>query len=66
MDDQQTVNLYAQYAFDEGLVSNTRLRIGVRNVGDKQAPLDSSSTGYNGALYQLYGRYWYASVRKSF
>ncbi len=66
VDDQQTVNLYAQYAFDEGLVSNTRLRIGVRNVGDEQAPLDSSSTGYNGALYQPYGRYWYASVRKSF
>lgn len=66
VDDQQTVNLYAQYAFDEGFAQNTRVRLGVRNVGDQLPPMDSSSTGYNGALYQPYGRYWYASIRKSF
>lgn len=66
VDDQQTVNLYAQYEFSEGIVEDTRVRFGVRNVADKLPPKDSSSTGYNGALYQPYGRYWYASVRKSF
>lgn len=66
VDDQQTVNLYAQYEFAEGFARDTRLRLGVRNVGDQLPPLDSSTTGYNGALYQPYGRYWYASVRKSF
>ncbi|PKP81620.1 MAG: TonB-dependent receptor [Alphaproteobacteria bacterium HGW-Alphaproteobacteria-18] len=66
VDDQQTVNLYAQYAFEEGIAQNTRVRLGVRNVGDQLPPMDSSSTGYNGALYQPYGRYWYASIRKSF
>ena len=66
VDDQQTVNLYAQYAFEEGFAQNTRVRLGVRNVGDQLPPMDSSSTGYNGALYQPYGRYWYASIRKSF
>ncbi|MFN3609343.1 MAG: TonB-dependent receptor domain-containing protein [Hyphomonas sp.] len=66
VDDQQTVNLYAQYAFEEGFAQNTRVRLGVRNVGDQLPPQDSSSTGYNGALYQPYGRYWYASIRKSF
>lgn len=66
VDDQQTVNLYAQYSFDEGFAKDTRVRFGVRNVGDQLPPMDSSVTGYNGALYQPYGRYWYGSIRKSF
>lgn len=66
VDDQQTVNFYAQYSFDEGVVKDTRVRLGVRNATDELPPMDSSSTGYNGALYQPYGRYWYASIRKSF
>ncbi|MFN7055668.1 TonB-dependent receptor domain-containing protein [Hyphomonas sp.] len=64
--DQQTFNLYGQYAFEDGLAANTRVRLGVRNIGNKLPPQDSSSTGFNGALYQPYGRYWYASVRKAF
>ena len=66
VEDQRTVNLYGQYEFSEGLISDTRIRLGVRNIEDKLPPMDSSSTGYNGALYQPYGRYWYASIRKSF
>lgn len=66
VDSQRTINLYGQYEFTEGLISDTRVRLGVRNIEDKLPPMDSSSSGFNGALYQPYGRYWYASVRKSF
>ncbi|MFN7178401.1 TonB-dependent receptor domain-containing protein [Hyphomonas sp.] len=66
VDGQRTVNLYGQYEFSGGIAANTRLRLGVRNIEDKVPPMDSSSAGYNGALYQPFGRYWYASIRKSF
>ncbi|WP_312161566.1 TonB-dependent receptor domain-containing protein [Phenylobacterium sp.] len=64
VDSQLTANLYGQYEFTEGLASNTRLRVGVRNITDEKPPL--ASDGYLGALYQPYSRYWYVSVRKSF
>ncbi len=64
VDSQLTANLYGQYEFTEGLASNTRLRVGVRNLTDEKPPL--ASDGYLGALYQPYSRYWYVSVRKSF
>ncbi|MFK4872353.1 TonB-dependent receptor domain-containing protein [Novosphingobium sp. ZW T3_23] len=63
---QVTANLYLQYAFRDGALEGTSFRIGARNVTNEKPPLDSGSYGYNGALYQPYGRYWYASVRKSF
>lgn len=66
IDSQITANAYAQYQFteDSGWASNTRLRIGVRNLTDEKPPL--AVDGYLGELYQPYSRYWYASVRKSF
>jgi outer membrane receptor protein involved in Fe transport len=65
VDSQITGNLYGQYEFTEGLASNTRLRVGVRNITDEKPPVESSN-GYLGSLYQPYSRYWYVSVRKSF
>ena len=61
-----TGNLYGQYEFDDnvGIASHTRLRAGVRNITNEAPPL--SSGGYLGALYTPYGRYWYASVSKTF
>ena len=64
IDSQMTANLYGQYEFTDGMMSNTRLKVGVRNLTDEAPPL--SSNGYLGSLYQPYGRYWYFSVRKSF
>ena len=40
------------------------MRVGVRNLTDEAPPL--ASDGYLGTVYQPYGRYWYASIRKSF
>jgi outer membrane receptor protein involved in Fe transport len=65
VDSTLTANLYGEYEFkDAGWASDTRLRIGVRNITDEKPPLASS--GYLGNLYEPYGRYWYASIRKSF
>jgi iron complex outermembrane receptor protein len=64
IDSQVTTNVYGQYAFTEGWAANTRLKLGVRNLTNEAPPL--SSNGYLGAMYQPYGRYVYASIRKSF
>ncbi|WP_312138997.1 TonB-dependent receptor domain-containing protein [Brevundimonas sp.] len=68
VDSTITANLYAEYAFGTdtfgGMMSDTSVRVGVRNITDEQPPL--SADGYVGTVYQPYGRYWYASVRKSF
>jgi outer membrane receptor protein involved in Fe transport len=60
-----TVNLYAQYRFEQkGWANDTRIRVGARNLFDKDPPL--SSSGFIGSLYNPYARYWYMSVSKSF
>jgi iron complex outermembrane receptor protein len=64
IDSQVTTNVYGQYEFTKGWAANTRLKLGVRNLTDERPPL--SSNGYLGTLYQPYGRYVYASIRKTF
>ncbi len=65
VDSQITGNLYGEYEFDnDGLLGGTAVRVGVRNLTDEAPPL--ASDGYLGTVYQPYGRYWYASNRKSF
>jgi outer membrane receptor protein involved in Fe transport len=65
VDSQITYNLYLQYKFEgDGLTHDTTVKIGGRNITNEAPPL--SSGGYLGNLYQPYGRYWYASISKSF
>lgn len=68
VDDTITANLYAEYEFGydvlSGALSDSSVRVGVRNLTDENPPL--ASGGYVGTVYQPYGRYWYASFRKSF
>ena len=59
-----TANLYGEYQFDEGRLAGTAVRVGVRNLTDEEPPL--SAEGFVGTVYQPYGRYWYASFRKTF
>lgn len=62
---QTTANLYGQYEFEgAGWAADTRIRVGARNITDEAPPLTSS--GYLGSLYRPYGRYWYASITKTF
>lgn len=59
-----TTNLYRQYTIREFAgAHDLRLRFGVRNLFDRNPPLDSN--GYNAALYQPYGRYPYMNVGAS-
>lgn len=58
-------NGYIQYNFDTaGLLNQTKIRLGARNLFDKQPPL--SQGGYNAGLYNPYGRYLYLSLGKTF
>ncbi len=61
---QTIFNLYAQYRFKGGALNNTRIRVGARNLFDKQPPI--TADGYFGSLYNPYGRYWYVSIGKKF
>lgn len=61
---QTIFNLYAQYRFKGGALNDTRIRVGARNLFDKQPPI--TADGYFGSLYNPYGRYWYVSVGKKF
>jgi hypothetical protein len=58
------VNLYVQYTATTGPLQNVRLKLGVRDLANRLPPIESD--GYNGALYNPYGRYWYFNIGKSF
>ena len=65
VEDQLVWNLYGQYEFeDAGWASDTRVRLGVRDLTDEGPPL--ADGGYLGSVYRPYGRYWYAAVTRSF
>lgn len=61
-----TVSLYGQYAFKGGRFDRSTVRVGVRNVGDKDPPLASSNFGYLGTLHNATGRYWYLNASRRF
>ncbi|MGX7953430.1 TonB-dependent receptor domain-containing protein [Tsuneonella sp. HG249] len=62
-----TVSSYVQYSFDEeSPIGQARLRLGVRNLFDKDPPLTSSNYGFNGALHNPSGRFWYVDISKTF
>jgi outer membrane receptor protein involved in Fe transport len=61
-----TVNTSAQYTFDEtSSLDGLSAEIGVRNLFDKEPPLNSSGS-YLANLYLPYSRYLYASVEMKF
>ncbi|MET4682126.1 iron complex outermembrane receptor protein [Brevundimonas faecalis] len=66
VDDWLTHNLYVQYEFEKGPMSGTRLRVGARNITNEDPPLANQRYGYDGRLHSNRGRWWYATIRKSF
>ncbi|MDG2534340.1 TonB-dependent receptor [Sphingomonas sp. HITSZ_GF] len=64
LEGQVTFNLYTQYRFKGGILDDTRIRIGARNIFDKQPPI--TADGYLGSLYSPYGRYLYMTIGKRF
>ena len=62
-----THNLYVQYTFEgDGWTDGTRLRVGARNIEDKDPPLADNRFGYNGAVHSNRGRWFYATIRRRF
>lgn len=61
---QTAVNLHATYRFDQGVLSDTSITVGARNIFDKNPPF--ASNGYLASLYQPQARYWYTKISKSF
>lgn len=66
-----THNMSVAYEFADGnrWLNGTQVRLGARNIFDKQAPLYPGAFGggaYAGSVYNPYGRYLYVDVKKSF
>src|SRR5690606_34080957 len=66
VEDWLTHNLYVQYTFEDGPLADTRVRFGARNIEDKDPPLADNRFGYTGSVHSNRGRWWYATLRKSF
>ena len=67
IDEWRTHNLYVQYTFDkDSWAGGARVRVGARNIEDKDPPLADDRFGYNGSVHSNRGRWWYATIRKSF
>ncbi|MEZ0244981.1 MAG: TonB-dependent receptor [Sphingomonas sp.] len=64
IDGQTTVNLYVQYRFKGGVLDDTRIRLGARNIFDVDPGI--TADGYFGSLYNPYGRYLYVTISKRF
>ena len=66
VEDWLTHNLYVQYEFESGRMEGTRLRVGARNITNEDPPLANERYGYDGSVHSNRGRWWYATIRKSF
>jgi outer membrane receptor protein involved in Fe transport len=68
IDSFTTVSAYLQYRTGKnaGLLSESRFRIGARNLFDKAPPLASNNFGFFGALHEPVGRFVYLQVSKDF
>jgi outer membrane receptor protein involved in Fe transport len=67
VDSWTTVNVFGEISLKEkGLLNGTRLRVGARNLFDKDPPLFSSNYGFLGSLHSALGRYVYFELSKRF
>lgn len=64
VDGQTTFNLYVSYRIKGSALDGLRVKIGARNIFDKQPPV--TADGYLGSLYVPYGRYWYMQIGTRF
>jgi iron complex outermembrane receptor protein len=61
-----TFSLYGQYTFENGVLDDARVRLGVRNLFDKLPPLADETYGYDASLHNAEGRYLYLSLSMNF
>jgi len=65
VDDFLTVSAFVEYEFATEFAESTRLRVGVRNLFDEDAPIADEQLGYFGSLHSNRGRYFYLDARVS-
>ncbi|WP_228729858.1 TonB-dependent receptor domain-containing protein [Shewanella avicenniae] len=66
VDDHTVVNLYAQYSLPEDILMGTKVKVGIRNLFDKQPPLADETYGYYGAVHSPTPRYFYINFLTQF
>ncbi len=67
VEDWGSTNIYAQYEFEkEGLLNDTRFRVGMNNAFDVQPPLADETFGYFSEYHSSRGRYIYFDISKDF
>jgi outer membrane receptor protein involved in Fe transport len=66
VDDFLTVNATVDYNFENGFADGTRVRLGVKNMFDEEAPIADEQMGYFGSLHSNRGRYFYIDLTKRF
>lgn len=54
-----TVNLYTQYTLPEDILMGSKVKLGVRNLFDRQPPLADETYGYRGSVHSPIPRYFY-------
>ncbi|HRN61351.1 MAG TPA: TonB-dependent receptor [Luteimonas sp.] len=61
-------NLWAERRFRDtnSFLDGTRVRLTVRNIGDREPPLTPSALGFSSSLHNALGRGYYLTVTKSF
>lgn len=63
IDDYLSVSAFVDYDLDLSFTDSTRLRLGIRNLFDEEAPIADEQLGYFGSLHSNRGRYFYFDVR---
>ena len=66
VDEFITVSAFLDYRVENGLADGTRIRFGIRNIFDEDAPTTDEQLGYFGSLHSNRGRYTYIDVSKTF
>ncbi|MEP1384836.1 MAG: hypothetical protein ABJK64_13715, partial [Paraglaciecola sp.] len=66
VDNHTVVNLYTQYSFDDSIAANTKVKLGIRNLFDRQPPLADQTFGYYGSVHSPLPRYIYINLQTEF
>ena len=60
------MSAHVDYRIQGGFADDSRLRVGVRNIADEDAPIADEQLGYFGSLHSNRGRYVYLDISKKF
>lgn len=61
-----TIDLFVDYSINQGGLDGSRVRLGVRNVGNEDPPIADESFGYFSNVHSNQGRFWYINWSWSF